>query len=80
MNLSKGEKNVTYVVDEIKAKEDGMREFLFTLGCYPGESITVLSHISSNYVINVKNARYSIDDSLAKAILVREGDDLRKIV
>ena len=80
MNLSKGEINITYTVNSINASEEGMKEFLFTLGCFPGESITLLSHISSNFVINVKNARYSIDESLAGAIEVSEQDDMREIV
>ena len=42
--------------------------FLFTLGCFKGESITLISILADNYVIIVKDARYSIDVDLAKAI------------
>jgi Fe2+ transport system protein FeoA len=80
MTLNTADKNIAYNIDSINTREEGMMEFLFTLGCFPGELITVLSHVSSNYVINIKNARYSIDDSLARAIEVREADELRQIV
>ncbi len=47
-----------------------MKDFLFTLGCYEGEEITVISILSDNYIIHVKGARYSIDKELARAILI----------
>jgi len=80
MTLNAADKNIAYIIDSINTREEGMMEFLFTLGCFPGESVTLLSHVSSSYVINIKNARYSIDDSLARAIAVRDSDVLRQIV
>ena len=68
--------NKNYVISEINANEEGMGEFLFTLGCYPGEIITILSQVSSSYIINVKDARYSIDKDLASAIRIQETEDL----
>ena len=47
-----------------------MKEFLFTLGCYEGEKAMVISVLADNYIIHVKDARYSIDRDLAKAILI----------
>ncbi len=70
MTLDKGKRNTLYKVSGIEAKEQGMKEFLFTLGCYPGEQITIISHLASNMIIHVKDARYSIDTELAKAIVV----------
>ncbi len=70
MALSQAKLNITYVVNQIMANSEDMRRFLFTLGCYPGEKVTVISKLASNYIINIKDARYSIDKELADAILV----------
>jgi Fe2+ transport system protein FeoA len=80
MNLSECESSRTYTIDNIEAKEEGMKEFLLTLGCFPGEDITILSKVSSNLVVNIKNGRYSIDENLASAIQVFERSGLKKIV
>lgn len=69
MNLSKGKLKNQYTIKEINANDE-MEEFLFSLGCYEGESITIISKLASNYVINVKNERYAIDENLAKSIIV----------
>jgi len=70
MRLSEGQVNSTYMVSKIDAEESGMEEFLFTLGCYPGEPVTIISHLKNNMIITVKDARYSIDSALAHAICV----------
>ncbi len=56
-----------YIITGITA-EDDMAGFLFTLGCYKGQTVTVISLVSDNYVIVIKDARYSIDKNLADAI------------
>lgn len=66
-NLSDARLGKTYMIREIVANQE-MKNFLFTLGCYAGETITLISILSENYVINIKDARYSIDKDLAKAI------------
>lgn len=70
MAISEAKLNTTYIVAEVAAATQDMKQFLFTLGCYPGEKITIISKLASNYIINVKDARYSIDEELAHAILV----------
>ncbi|EHQ87661.1 FeoA family protein [Desulfosporosinus youngiae] len=70
MALSKARLNTTYTVNSVKTDYDDIREFLFTLGCYPGEKITIISKLASNYIVNIKDARYSIDEDLANAIMV----------
>ena len=70
MPLSKVKFNKTYIVNKIEVEQDDVRNFLFSLGCYPGEEITIISKMASNYVVNIKDARYSIDKDLAKAIIV----------
>lgn len=68
--LTKGHLNVPYEIQAIEAPSEDMRSFLFTLGCYEGETITIITKLASNYVIAVKDARYSIDEDLAKAIII----------
>ncbi|MGM0651531.1 MAG: FeoA family protein [Bacillota bacterium] len=70
LNLTEANINSPYVIKGVDTKDENMKEFLFTLGCYEGETITVLSLFPENYVINVKDSRYSIDEDLARAILI----------
>lgn len=69
-NLAKAQINREYMIKEIKTNDGELKNFLFTLGCYEGEVVTVLSILAENYVISVKDARYSIDKDLAEAIIV----------
>jgi len=62
--------NLPYIIKGIDTHEQGMKDFLFTLGCFEGEKITVISILAENYIIHLKDARYSIDADLARAILV----------
>ena len=70
LNLTDADLNIPYIIKGINAREEGMKEFLFTLGCYEGEKVTVISVLAQNIVIHVKDARYSIDEDLARAILI----------
>ena len=70
MNLSEAEINQEYIIRDIVSDDEELKNFLFTLGCFKGEKITVLSALSGNFVISVKDARYSIDDNLAKTVLI----------
>ncbi|HHY61277.1 MAG TPA: ferrous iron transport protein A [Clostridia bacterium] len=69
-NLTQAEANRPYTIRGIATEDEDMKNFLFTLGCYEGETVTVISVLADNYIINVKDARYSIDADLAKAILI----------
>ncbi len=69
-DLAKAQINREYTIKEVKTNDEDMKNFLFTLGCYEGENVTVLSILGENYVISVKDARYSIDKNLARAIIV----------
>jgi ferrous iron transport protein A len=69
-NLSQAEINRQYMIKEVKTDDTELKDFLFTLGCYEGEEVTVISILAENYVITVKDARYSIDKELAEAIIV----------
>lgn len=69
-NLTNAKINREYTIKEVMANDEELKNFLFTLGCYEGETVTVLSVLGENYVISVKDARYSIDKDLAEAIIV----------
>ena len=69
-NLTNVKLNTKYMIKSIQTNDVAMINFLFSLGCYEGQSITVISKLSSTYVVNINDARYSIDDELAKAIIV----------
>ncbi|KGK87048.1 MAG: ferrous iron transport protein A [Clostridium lundense] len=70
MNLAQGRINTEYTIKDIDTNDEEIKDFLFTLGCYEGESITLISILADNYVITVKDARYSIDKDLAEAIII----------
>jgi ferrous iron transport protein A len=59
-----------YIIKSIQTDDEELDSFLFTLGCYSGEPITVIQHLKNGCVIAIKDARYSIDKQLAQAIIV----------
>lgn len=69
-NLTCAQLNRPYLIKGIDTGEEKMKDFLFTLGCFEGEMVTVISALAGNYIIHVKGARYSIDKELSKAILI----------
>lgn len=62
--------NQEYIIKAIETNNQEMKDFLFTLGCYEGETITILSILSNQYVVVVKDARYCIDKNLASCIII----------
>lgn len=70
MTLLEAVEGVEYIIKEIQTDDDELNSFLFTLGCYSGEPITVISRKRSNCVVSIKDGRYNIDNQLAEAILV----------
>lgn len=69
MVLSKAKIGQTFNIEKVKGK-DKTKKFLFTLGCFEGEEITLISKLAGNYVINIKDSRYAIDESMAKSIQI----------
>ncbi|TCS43679.1 FeoA family protein [Reinekea marinisedimentorum] len=67
-DLSEAKVNREYLIEGVVSDDKQIVQFLFTLGCFQGETITLISVLSDNYTIAVKDARYSIDIDLAKAI------------
>ena len=70
MNLREVEIGREYLIREIRTNDEELDAFLFTLGCYVGEPITVISRKRSGCVVSIKDGRYSIDNALAEAILI----------
>lgn len=59
-----------YIIQNIATDDEELNSFLFSLGCYSGEPITVVARKKRNCTVSIKDARYNIDNELAAAILV----------
>lgn len=70
MNLLDAVEGKEYIIKNIETDDEELEAFLFSLGCYSGEPITVVSHIKSGCVVSIKDGRYSIDKQLAGAIRI----------
>ena len=70
MTLLDAQVGVDYIIKEIITGDEELDAFLFSLGCYSGEPITVVSHKKSTSVVSIKDSRYSIDNQLAEAIII----------
>ncbi|MCI5679213.1 MAG: ferrous iron transport protein A [Bacteroidales bacterium] len=70
MNLMAAKEGEEYIIKEIATDDEEMDGFLFSLGCYSGEPITVISHLKGGCVVSIKDGRYTIDNLLAEAIIV----------
>lgn len=70
MNLTDAQEGKEYIIQDILTDDEDMNAFLFSLGCYSGEPITVVSRRRGSCVISVKDGRYSIDNQLASAIVI----------
>ena len=70
MKLLKAEAGREYTVKAIETRDEELNSFLFSLGCYSGEPITVVMRKRSGCVVSIKDSRYHIDNQLASAILV----------
>lgn len=70
MNLTEAQAGKEYIVQKILTDDEEMDAFLFSLGCYSGEAITVISHINGGCIVAIKNGRYTFDKQLAAAIVI----------
>lgn len=70
MNLLEVEQGKEYIVSDIVTDDEELNSFLFSLGCYAGEPITVISRRRGGCVVSIKDGRYNIDNQLAEAIIV----------
>ena len=70
MNLKSAVEGKEYIIDTIDTDDEEMDAFLFSLGCYSGEPITVILHLKGGCVVSIKDGRYNIDNQLAEDIIV----------
>lgn len=70
MSLKDANEGQIYIIKNVSTNDTELSSFLFTLGCYSGEPITVVSRKKANCIVSIKDGRYSIDNQLAEAIIV----------
>ncbi len=70
MNLLDAIEGQEYIIKDIVTDDEELNSFLFSLGCYSGELITVIAHRKGGCTVSIKDGRYNIDNQLAEAILI----------
>ncbi len=71
MTLMDAQEGKEYIIKSIEVEDDEeLISFLFSLGCYSGEAITVVSQKKNSCIVSIKDARYNIDKQLAEAIII----------
>ena len=70
MTLLQAKEGEEYIVKSIDTEDEELEAFLFSLGCYSGEPITVISHLKGGCVVSIKDGRYNMDTDLAQAISI----------
>ena len=70
MTLKNAEIGQEYLIQRIETDDEELDAFLFSLGCYAGEPITVIARRRGSCTVAIKDGRYNIDDQLASAIIV----------
>ena len=70
MTLLTAQEGKEYIIQGIETDDEELNAFLFSLGCYSGEPITVVSRRRGSCVVSIKDGRYNIDDQLAEAIVI----------
>ena len=70
MTLLQAEEGKEYIIREMHTEDEEVDAFLFSLGCYAGEPITVIARRKVTCVVSIKDGRYSIDNQLAEVIIV----------
>lgn len=72
MNLLDAQEGKEYIIADIQIEDEELGAFLFSLGCYSGQPITVVSRRRSGIVVSIKDGRYSLDNNLAEAIKLQK--------
>lgn len=70
MNLTQAQEGKEYLIRQIETDDEELNAFLFSLGCYSGEPVTVIARRKDSCVVSIKDGRYNIDLQLASAILI----------
>ena len=68
MTLKEAVTGKEYIIKAIVTEDEDLNAFLFSLGCYSGEPITVVSHLKGGCIVSIKDGRYNLDNQLAGAI------------
>ena len=68
MNLTTAQLGQEYIIQRIDTDDEELNAFLFSLGCYTGEPITVVSRRRGSMTVSIKDGRYTIDNQLGEAI------------
>lgn len=70
MTLNEAQEGKEYIIRQVETEDEELNDFLFSLGCYSGEPITVVARKKNNCVVAIKDGRYNIDSQLAGAISI----------
>lgn len=70
MDLTAAIEGQEYIIQGVETEDEELNAFLFSLGCYNGEPITVISHKKKSLIVSIKDGRYNIDSQLAQAIKI----------
>ena len=70
MTLRNAAEGNEYIMKEVATDDEELNAFLFSLGCYSGEAVTVVSRLKGGCVVSIKDGRYNIDNRLAETIRV----------
>ncbi len=70
MNLRNAIAGEEYIIQQVRTEDEELDSFLFSLGCYSGEAITVIAYLKGGCVVSIKDGRYNIDNQLAEAIII----------
>ena len=71
MNLTSATEGKEYIIQRIETDDEELNAFLFSLGCYSGEPITVIARRKGGCTVSIKDGRYNIDNDLAEAIVIQ---------
>ncbi len=70
MTLKEAVEGKEYIIRQIETEDEELEAFLFSLGCYSGEAVTVVSRLKGGCIVSIKDGRYNIDNQLAEAICI----------
>ena len=70
MNLTHAQEGKEYIIQRIETDDEELNAFLFSLGCYSGEPITIVARRKNSCTVSIKDGRYNIDNQLAEAIVI----------
>ena len=71
MNLRDAQDGAEYIIKKVEIQDEELNSFLFSLGCYSGEPITVISQLKKACIVSIKDGRYTMDKDLAEAISIK---------